>query len=294
MSNLYKSYFTNRQENRAPVVINANTLFERRMEEKKKKDELRQLAYGQHLPVTDAGEDEFSSLNPEQLAMLTADPEAAYAAEEGSVMPAQEVAAGPTEEELAAAQAELDAIREQSEQLIKEAEQQSEEIRANAAKQGYEEGYRAGQQEAEREHTVQMAALEQRERDLQTNYDRLLEEAEPRMVDALTRIYEHVFAVRLAQDKDVILHLLQQTLSRADPTGDFLIHVSSADYEAVLDARDQLKESIPNPNCTLEIVEDTFMKENECMIETDGGVFDCGLGTELEELSKKLKLLSTV
>ena len=28
------------------------------------------------------------------------------------------------------------------------------------------------------------------------------------------------------------------------------------------------------------------------MVETDGGVFDCGLGTELEELTKKLKLLS--
>jgi flagellar assembly protein FliH len=34
------------------------------------------------------------------------------------------------------------------------------------------------------------------------------------------------------------------------------------------------------------------MKEYECIIETDGGVFDCSVGVELEELSRKLKLLS--
>lgn len=42
----------------------------------------------------------------------------------------------------------------------------------------------------------------------------------------------------------------------------------------------------------LEVVEDITLHKNECMIETDGGVFDCGLGTQLDELTKRLKLLS--
>ena len=43
---------------------------------------------------------------------------------------------------------------------------------------------------------------------------------------------------------------------------------------------------------TAEIVEDATLQKNECLIETEGGIFDCSLDVELEALSKKLKLLS--
>ena len=42
----------------------------------------------------------------------------------------------------------------------------------------------------------------------------------------------------------------------------------------------------------LDIVADTTMKKNECIIETDAGVFDCSLDIELNNLIKDIKLLS--
>ena len=45
-------------------------------------------------------------------------------------------------------------------------------------------------------------------------------------------------------------------------------------------------------NATMEIIEDVSLHKNECLIETEGGIFDCGLGTQLSELTRKLKLLS--
>ena len=45
-------------------------------------------------------------------------------------------------------------------------------------------------------------------------------------------------------------------------------------------------------NCNVDIIEDMTLAKNECMIETDNGIFDCGLGTELSELKQKLVLLS--
>ena len=48
----------------------------------------------------------------------------------------------------------------------------------------------------------------------------------------------------------------------------------------------------PAPNSTVEIVEDMTLGKGECMIETESGIFDCGLGTQLSELRQKLKLLS--
>ena len=42
----------------------------------------------------------------------------------------------------------------------------------------------------------------------------------------------------------------------------------------------------------LDIVADTTMKKNECIIETHAGVFDCSLDIELNNLIKDIKLLS--
>ena len=42
----------------------------------------------------------------------------------------------------------------------------------------------------------------------------------------------------------------------------------------------------------IEIIEDIALVKGDCLIETDGGIFDCGISTQLEELSKKLRVLS--
>ena len=53
-----------------------------------------------------------------------------------------------------------------------------------------------------------------------------------------------------------------------------------------------LSASINNPNATMELIDDPLLNEGECMVETDGGIFDCSLGVELSELSRKLRLLA--
>jgi flagellar assembly protein FliH len=41
----------------------------------------------------------------------------------------------------------------------------------------------------------------------------------------------------------------------------------------------------------LEVVEDITLSQNECLIETESGIYDCSVGTELQELKKQLLLL---
>ena len=45
-------------------------------------------------------------------------------------------------------------------------------------------------------------------------------------------------------------------------------------------------------NASLEIVEDITLSKNQALIETESGIFDCSLGTQLTELGRKLRLLS--
>ena len=144
-----------------------------------------------------------------------------------------------------------------------------------------------------------LAAVEQikqetlkKQEELDKEYQQIVDELEPEMVDVLTQIYEHVFGVDMREDKGIILHLLKNTLSRIEPGNNLIVHIAPDDYDDVMEEKDSIDACITSPSTTMEIIEDPLLKKNECMIESDSGVFDCSLGVELSELTRKLKLLS--
>ena len=239
--------------------------------------------------------EEMPQLDPEQLAALTEDQSAQeYAPEEAMY---QDAPAPPVEEAPADVQMLVQDARATADQIIAEANEQATTILAQAReegmKRGYDEGFARAQAEVEaRVQTEVETAITERREQLENEYRQLTAAIEPEMVDTLTRIYEHVFGVNFAGDKKVVMHLLQTALSRIEPNDDFMIHVSPDDYDMVLDEKENLKQYITSPNATMELIEDPILHENECMIETNGGIFDCSLGVELSELSRKLRLLA--
>ena len=72
----------------------------------------------------------------------------------------------------------------------------------------------------------------------------------------------------------------------------YLVHVSGTDYLYVKEHKEELLQETSGEHIVIDIVEDHTMKETECTIETENGIYDCGLGTQLGELKKKLRLLS--
>ena len=105
------------------------------------------------------------------------------------------------------------------------------------------------------------------------------------------RIYEEIFQVELSGYKKILSHAIANTIRKIEGSKDFLVHVSRMDYEKLLEHKEEIMSQISS-QATVELVEDATLKENECMIETNSGIFDCGIGTQLEELTKKLRLLS--
>lgn len=209
------------------------------------------------------------------------------------IIKAAPVYTGPSHEEIAREieekykEAELEAAR-----IIAEAEERAESIR-NAAheqgkKTGYDEGYASGlAQMVEKEQE-----LEVKKRQLEEQYRKTIEELEPQFVDALTGIYEHIFNVDLKDYREIIVHLIAGTVRKIEDTRDFIVHVSKEDYPYVSMQKKIIQASVTAPNSSVEIIEDLTLTKSECMIETGGGIFDCGLGTELKELTSKLKILS--
>lgn len=287
MSNLFKGAFISFDESDARIIDN-NELANKKIEEFQEQELKRQRAMmseDEGLPPEGDENFDFSpGIDMEQLDQLTED---------------QSIIGAPNEDpqfDMEAMQAEIDfklqQASEQAEAIINDAQNQAEGIRQGAIEQGHQEGYDAGYQEGMAAVESLKADIEAQREGLEKEYQMLVDELEPEMVDVLTQIYEHVLGIELRDDKGIILHLLKNTLSRIEPGNDLIVHVSSDDYDEVMDEKEALNACVTSPNTTMEIIEDPLLKENECMIESDSGVFDCSLGVELSEISRKLKLLS--
>ncbi len=285
MSNLFKAGFVSFDPSDARI-IDSNELANKKIEQFQELELKRQrahMAQEEGFTQEELSDDFIPGIDMEQLTQLTED----QSMLESVPDPQFDMEAMQAEIDLKLQQA-----QEQADMIVQDAMEQANQIRNDAMEQGRNEGYNAGYQEGVAAAEALKDEIEQQRGDLEKEYQQIVDELEPEMVDILTQIYEHVFNIELREDKGIILHLLKTTLSRIEPGNDLIVHVSSDDYDDVMDERDTLQAAITSPNTTMEIIEDPLLKENECMIESDSGVFDCSLGVELSEITRKLKLLS--
>lgn len=182
--------------------------------------------------------------------------------------------------------------QERAAKIVQDAETQAEVQKQSIFNDAKNQGYAAGVSQAEEEALAARRELEEQKAALEESYEVLLDEVEPKLVDAITSVYEQIFNIDLTDHREILLHLISNTLHKTEGTTEFIIHVSKEDYPFVSMQKKQLLSGVTAQNSKAEVIEDLALAPNDCIIETDGGVFDCGLGTELAELKKKLCLLS--
>ena len=208
-----------------------------------------------------------------------------YTDEMGMTEP-EEVYTGPSPEELIAeAQAEIDEMR-------KEAEKNISFLKKRSMEEGRQAGYEEGRMQAMAELDAAKKELEMQAIAMEQEYQKLIDELEPKFIETLTGIYEEIFKVDLKDYKGILMHVIGNTIRNTEGSKEFLVHISKADYEKVLEQKESLMEELPSKSVTVEFIQDATLRENECMIETGSGIYDCGVGLQLEELTRKLRLLS--
>ena len=279
-SNLFKAGWYTVEE--GPRMIDTNELAEQRMREAVAREVQYEIS-------EDWGEEEGFS---EGLGAESVD--ALFAAEEGATVlksvsvQEQEL----LEQELAAAREEVELARAQAERMLSYAQDEINRLtakdREEARSKGYEEGRRQGMEEVEA--LKQQYAL--KEKQLQQEYEQKMLELEPAFVEHLTGIYEHIFKVDLSAYNRLVRHLLVDAIQKMGDYRNYIIHVSKEDYPGVSGAKEMLQDEAGAGGAGFEIVADVTLSRSQCVIETEGGVYDCSLGTELAELKRKLRLLS--
>ncbi len=270
MSNLYKSGWVVVDED--VRVIDVNDLIKKRLRENVS-------ARASHSDMGSQEDDgDFSSgLEAEKIDALL-DPDG-----EGTVL---------KNNSLEAARGELEQVKEETSRMLAEANVQIEQMRKNALEeaktQGYREGFDQGMKEAQAEKNVYLNKQAQ----LEEEYRQRISALEPEFIETLTGIYEHIFKVDLSAYHDLVVHLLVDAMQKTDSARNYIVHVSKQDYPAVSAAKENILEETGTLPANLEIISDMTLSASQCMIETEDGIYDCSLGTELEELRRKLMLIT--
>lgn len=181
--------------------------------------------------------------------------------------------------------------KKEVEKLLEDARTEAEMIRNEAyemaRKKGYEAGYNEGMSEVE---TMKQEVL-QKEETLLADYNAKVDELEPLLVEKVADLMEYVFRVQFSTSRAMIMHILSGTLGKINNSKEFIVHVSHEDVAVVKANHDRILAMVPNA-VSVEVAEDPALVKNQCLVETDGGVYDCSLDVQMEKLIKSIKTLS--
>ena len=68
------------------------------------------------------------------------------------------------------------------------------------------------------------------------------------------------------------------------------IKVSEANADYISSKKEEILTRLGS-DVVLDILADPLLNDSQCIIETDGGIFDCGIDTELESLTRRIRAL---
>ncbi len=197
---------------------------------------------------------------------------------------------------LAQARAEADSMlagaRAEAERIRSEAKAQAEAEKVQAINQARQQGYNEGLVKAQAHEGAMEQEYLERARTLEEAYQQQVDILEPKFVDTITAVYEHVFHVELSSFRDILTYLITTVMHNLEGSRSFVIHVSKDDYAYVSMQKKQMLSGVVSENMSVDVVEDLTLGRSDCMIETENGIFDCGMGTQLSELKKRLMLLA--
>ncbi len=179
----------------------------------------------------------------------------------------------------------------QADSIIDNARIEAENIKNNAFEEGRKLGYEEGIKEGRTLIDEEKANLEVLRNNIEIDRKKAIDELEPQLVNTILDVFEKVTHVLSDDKKELILQLVDSAITQVDIGNNFIVRVSKDDGQYVKEHKEEILNSVDR-DIHVDIVEDITMKKNQCLIETDYGIYDCSLDTQLENLIREIRLLS--
>lgn len=196
----------------------------------------------------------------------------------------------------------LEEAREEAEAIIAEANAKAQEIlndatssveamKEQAIKEGQKQGYDMGQ-------AMAMNDMEAAKADMQVEIDKIRQEyidkevdMEQEVLDVVCDVVQKVFMIQFSDKRELLLHLCEKALTHVENSKQILIKVNERNNEFLKENKESIQSKV-GEGVQLDIIMVPLLEDDKCIIETDGGIFDCSIGVELDNFIKDLKSLS--
>ena len=288
MSNLLKGYWVN-VDNDEKRTVDSNELVALRVREEEERRARLQAIADEGYEVSDFTE----GLDAENLdALLEDDSESHVIKAEDSAVSSARSELDEVNSMLEAAKIEFENIKQETSEYLEQANSEAERIKADAYEEGKNQGYQDGYQQGMAAVDSMKAELDMRSARMEEEYQNRIYEMEPGFVDALTDIYEHIFKVDLESYRNIVSQLLIDTIIETGENKNVIVHISRNDFSEITTKKTEILEETGMMENNLDFVMDATLSDSQCIIETENGVYDCSLETELKELKRKLMILA--
>lgn len=184
----------------------------------------------------------------------------------------------------------LSEARDHAQDLVSKAEAEAAEIREAAANEGYREGQGRLQQELSGLQAELEEVWHEKMTELDNEYQEKRSNMEKELVDVILEVFNKVFHIQFDHKKHILMYLINDAILNIEGEKKFRVRVAESNVLFLENHKEDILERVGH-DIELEILPDYAMDGNGCIIETDAGVFDCGTGTQLDNLIKDIRSL---
>ncbi|SFL72081.1 flagellar assembly protein FliH [Pelosinus propionicus DSM 13327] len=190
----------------------------------------------------------------------------------------------------------IDEAKKDANQRINEANQQVEHLKQQAYDEGYQKGYQQGVEQGKQ------SGLEEMQSQIENAIDRtqqiltlgekeakeMILAAERQIIEIALAVASKVIACQIEENPMVVLPIVKSALEKVKDQEQIVLRVSSADFDIVLQAKQEFQNMVGREQA-LTIVVDRTITAGSCVIDTSYGVVDAKIDTQFDALRKALQ-----
>lgn len=177
--------------------------------------------------------------------------------------------------------------KEDVEKILIEVEKKAKKIEEEYKEKGYQAGYTAGYQEGYKKGEEEAKAIIEEAKTIKEEIikekQRMYKEAENDIVYVILQAVEKIVGKYVEEDKDIILNLIKKGMENYNAFDKVTVRVSEEDYELCIKNKDKILKDIEFLD-DVNILKDLSLKKGDCVIETNSGVINSGVSTQLRAL----------
>ena len=172
--------------------------------------------------------------------------------------------------------------------IIREAIDKGNKEYESIVRQAQDEGYNQGINSAKDEADQIIKEAKKIREDAIIYKEELIAQIEPDTIELVISILDKLVGIEKEINPQAISMLITQGLSKSSLGGEIKVHVSKEDYPYIVEA--DILSSLESM-AKIAFVEDPTLQNLDCIIETNLGSINCGLGIQYKELRRNLQYI---